>query len=156
MADQSLPAIREFLAQHRIAVIGVSRTGKEFSTKLFTDLQRAGYDVVPVNPNASEISGVRCFTRVQDITPAADAALIMLPSDRAASAIRDCAEAGIRRVWLYGFRGPAKIDRSALQTCGELGLTTVAGYCPYMFLPNGPWIHRLHGWVARITGAYPV
>ncbi len=156
MADQSLSAIREFLAQHRIAMIGASRTAGGFSGKLFTDLLRAGYDIVPVNPNTVEISGVPCFARVQDITPAVDAALIMLPSDRAAAAIRDCAEAGIRRVWLYGFKGPAKIDRGALQTCRELGLTTVAGYCPYMFLPNNAWFHRLHGWVARIAGAYPV
>lgn len=156
MADHSLSAIREFLAQHRIAMIGVGRTGKDFSGKLFSDLRTAGYDVVPVNPNATEIAGVRCFARLQDITPPVDAALVMLPSERAAGALRDCAEAGVRRVWLYGFKGPARIDPGALQVCRELDLTTIAGYCPYMFLPNGAWFHRFHGWIARTIGAYPV
>ncbi|HWR53386.1 MAG TPA: CoA-binding protein [Bryobacteraceae bacterium] len=155
MADKSLSAIREFLAQHRIAMIGASRSDKDFSAKLFTDLRRAGYDVVPVNPNATEIGGVQCFPRVQDIAPPVDAALIMLPSAHAAPAIRDCSDAGIRRVWLYGFKGPSKIDPAALQTCRELGLSAIAGYCPYMFLPNGAWFHRAHGWVTRLVGAYP-
>jgi len=31
----------------------------------------------------------------------------------------------------------------------------VAGYCPYMFLPQTPFFHRFHGFLMKVTGAYP-
>ena len=42
----------EFLAQRRIALVGVSRNPRDLSRTLFRELRRRGYDVVPVNPDA--------------------------------------------------------------------------------------------------------
>jgi len=65
----SLEIIEDFLAQKRIAMAGISRDPANFSLKLFEELCRRGYDVVPVNPNTAEVQGRRCFARVQDIHP---------------------------------------------------------------------------------------
>ena len=73
----SLDVIEDFLAQKRIAMAGVSRNPKDFSASLFQELCRRGYDVVPVNPNASEVLGKACFAHVQDIQPKVDAVLLM-------------------------------------------------------------------------------
>ena len=53
MADESasLEIIEDFLAQKRIAIAGISRDSASDSVKLFEELCRRGYDVVPVNPN---------------------------------------------------------------------------------------------------------
>lgn len=155
MPDKSLSAIRDFLAQRRIALVGASRSASGFSANLFRDLRRAGYDVVPVNPIAQEIDGVRCFARVADIAPPPDAALILVPSEKAAPILRECAEAGIGRVWLYGYRGPSKIAPAAREEARRLGLTAVAGYCPYMFMQRTQWFHHLHGAILKIARAYP-
>ena len=45
----SLETIDDFLAQRRIAMVGISREPKNFSVMLFEELSRRGYDVVPVN-----------------------------------------------------------------------------------------------------------
>jgi predicted CoA-binding protein len=65
MVESTRQAITDFLAQKRIAVVGASRNAKDFNTGLLRDLRRHGYDAVPVNPNATEIEGARCFPRVQ-------------------------------------------------------------------------------------------
>ena len=69
----SLETIEDFLAQKRIAMAGISRDPANFSVKLFEELCRRGYDVVPVNPNTSEVQGRPWFARVQDIQPPVDA-----------------------------------------------------------------------------------
>lgn len=53
--------IEDFLAQKRIAMVGGSRQVKDFSVLLFKELRQRGYDVVPINPHASDISGQRPF-----------------------------------------------------------------------------------------------
>src|SRR5579884_2646190 len=97
----SLNTIEDFLAQKRIAMIGVSRNPKEFSGALFQELQKRGYDMVPVNPKASEVLGLPCFSRVQDVQPPVDAALLMTSAQVTDAVVSECAAAGIRRIWLY-------------------------------------------------------
>ena len=101
----ALEIIDDFLAQKRIAMVGLSRQPKDFSVMLFEELCRRGYDVVPVNPGASEVMGRPCFARVQDIQPPVDGVLLMTSPAVTEVAVEDCAEAGIRRVWMYSAGG---------------------------------------------------
>jgi len=110
--------------------------------------------VVPVNPSATTIGGLQCFARVQYIQPPLEAALIMVPPAAADGPVRDCAEAGIPRVWLYG-TGANMVNAQAVQYCEEHRIRVVAGECPYMFLPKSGFVHRFHGFVRKISGSYP-
>src|SRR5579864_3899245 len=94
----SLEIIENFLAQKRIAMVGISRDPASDSAKLFEELCRRGYDMVPVNPNTAEVQGHRCFARVQDIQPPVEAALLMTTPEVTETVAHDCAQAGIRRV----------------------------------------------------------
>ena len=157
MADQkvSLETIEEFLAQKRIAVVGISREPKHFSVTLFEELCRRGYDVVPVNPNAPQVLGRRCFGRVQDIQPRVDAALLMTSPEVTDAIVKDCAEAGIRRVWMYRAGGKGAVSRRAVEFCRQNGIEVVPGQCPFMFWRDAETGHRLHGFIRKITGRYP-
>jgi predicted CoA-binding protein len=150
----SLATIQEFLAYKRFAMIGLSRDPKHFSTMLFRAFCARGYDVVPVNPNATEIEGRRCFAHVGEIEAPVDAALLMTSREASDSVIEECAKTGIRMVWLYGAgAGPASFA-SALGRCEKHGMAVVAGECPFMFFEDNGF-HRLHGWWQRIVGKYP-
>lgn len=151
----SLETIEDFLAQKRIAMAGISRDPKSISVTLFEELCRRGYDVVPVNPNAAEVQGRRCFARVQDIQPPVEAALLMTSPDATETVVNDCAEAGIRRVWMYRGTGKGSVSGKAIAFCQEQGIQVVPGECPFMFLPDSAGIHRVHGLVRKITGRYP-
>ena len=153
--SSSLEVIEDFLAQKRIAMAGISRDQKSFSAQLFDELCRRGYDVVPVNPNATEVNGRRCFARVQDIQPPVDAALLMTSPSATEEVVNDCIAAGIRRIWMYRATGNGAVSEAALARCSEHGVHVVPGECPYMFLSKTAWYHRIHGFVRKITGHYP-
>jgi uncharacterized protein len=151
----SMDVIEDFLAQKRIAMIGVSRDENSFSAHLFKDLCRRGYDVVPVNPYATMIAGQPCFARVQDIQPPVDAALLMTSPEITEIVVRDCAATGIRRVWMYRGTKQGAVSDEAIHFCQERGIQVVPGECPWMFLPKGDPVHYIHGFVRKISFRYP-
>jgi uncharacterized protein len=151
----SLDAIEDFLAQKRIAMVGMSREPGNISILLFEEMYRRGYEVVPVNPNAQEILGRPCFARVQDIHPPVDGALLMTTPEVTEIVVKDCAEAGIRRVWMYRGGGKGAVSPQALQFCEERGFQVVPGECPFMFWRDAGAVHRVHGFIRKITGHYP-
>lgn len=147
--------IDDFLGQKRLAMVGVSRNEKDFSRVLFRDLRKFGYDMVPVHPEAAEIDGLRCAPSVRQIDPPVAGALVMTKPEITETVVKDCAEAGVRRVWMYRAAGQGAVSPRAVEFCRTRGISVVPGYCPYMFLPQVPWFHRLHAFFARLTGGYP-
>lgn len=64
--------------------------------------------------------------------------------------MRECAEAGVRRVWLHRGAGRGAVSDEAVAFCRAQGIAVVAGECPYMFLPKAGLLHRLHGLLRRL------
>jgi len=151
----SLETIEDFLAQKRIALAGISRDPASDSARLFEELCRRGYDIVPVNPNTTEVHGRRCFARVQDIQPPVEAALLMTTPDVTEKVVNDCAEMGIRRVWMYRGAGKGSVSAKAVEFCRERGMQVIPGQCPFMFLSGTAGVHRFHGFLRKIMGSYP-
>lgn len=151
----SLETIEDFLAQKRIAMAGISRNPESFSVKLFEELCRRGYDIVPVNPNMAEVQGRQCFARMQDVRPSVGAALLMTSPGTTEIVVQDCAEAGIRRIWMYRAAGKGSVSAKAVAFCQRRGIRVVPGQCPFMFLPDTAGFHRFHGFIRKITGRYP-
>jgi len=151
----TLDEICEFLGQRRIALIGLSRDPKNFSRMLFRDMCARGYDMVPVNPATDELESRRCFSHVQEIDPPVEGALIMTAARDTERVVRDCAEAGVHRVWMHRGGGQGAVSKGAADLCRLEGIGLVEGYCPYMFLPTTSWFHRLHGYILKLLGRYP-
>jgi predicted CoA-binding protein len=157
MAEErtSLETVRNFLAQKRIAMVGVSRRKNDFSVSLFWEFRKRGYDMVPVNPAIEEVAGLECFARVGDIQPPVDAAILMTPPSVSEQVVHDCVEAGIRLVWLYGPGGQRAVDPNTVALCRAKGIDVVVGHCPLMLWKDSFVGHRLHGFVLKILGKYP-
>jgi uncharacterized protein len=150
----SLETIQDFLAQKRIAMVGVSRKPNEFSGMLFEELRKRGYDMVPVNPATSEVLGQTCYACLQDVQPAADAAILMTSPVVTERIVRDCVEAGIRRVWMYRAGGQGAVSPAAVEFCRAHKIQVVPGECPFMFLPNAGF-HAVHTVIRKMTFRYP-
>src|SRR5690242_20419615 len=151
----SLETIREFLSQKRIALIGISREPRSFSVMLFQELLQRGYDVVPVNPHTPNVLGHACFAHVQDVTPPVKAALLTTSPQVTETVVTDCARAGIRLVWMHRGVGAGAISPKAVEFCQAQGIEVIAGECPFMFLNASGGVHRIHGFLRKITGRYP-
>jgi predicted CoA-binding protein len=149
MRPSSLEAARAFLGAGRIAVVGVSRNEKDFSRAVLRELARRGYDVAPVNPALAEAEGRRAFARVQDVSPRADAALLLTAPGEAERVVRDCLAAGVRRVWFHRGAGAGAASPAALALCAESGIDVVQGLCPFMALEGAGFPHRLHHFFRR-------
>lgn len=63
----------DFLAQRRIAVVGVSRetSGHPSSQLIYRRLRHTGHDVFPVNPHMTTFEGDRCYPNGSSVSPAA-------------------------------------------------------------------------------------
>src|SRR5512133_3394884 len=101
----TIQSITDFLGVKRLAIVGVSRNPKDFTRTLFRELRQRGYDVTPVSPHLTEVDGVPSVPRVQDISPPVEGALLMTNASVSGQVVRECADAGISRVWLYRATG---------------------------------------------------
>ena len=151
----TLDDVRDFLARRRIALVGLSRDPKDFSHVVFREMSQRGYDMVPVNPAAAELENRRWFARVQEITPPVDGVLIMTAPRDTDRVVRDCAEAGVHRVWMHRGGGQGAVSQEAADFCRQNGICLVEGYCPLMFLAGTPFFHRGHGFLMKVLGGYP-
>jgi len=144
--------IDDFLAQNRIALIGVSREAKGYSRMLFRELRLRGYDVIPVNPQAMEIEGAACVGSVLKLEIPPKAALLLLPEEPLFAALDDCIQAGIPRVWVPF--PPRRTRPRLLEKAVDNNLKLVLGFCPMMFLPGTGLMHRFHGFLETHGRAY--
>jgi len=151
MGRISLHRAREFLAQNRIAVVGVSRDERDFSRQVLRALAEAGYEVVPVNPSLEAVEGRTCFARVCDVRPPVHAALLLTPPGETEEVVRDCARAGVRHVWMHRGAGNGAASTEALRYCDANGISVVTDLCPFMALPDTGFPHNLH---ARLRVAF--
>ncbi len=149
-------AADEFLAQKRIAVAGVSRTGSMHGANVvYKGLRNAGYEVFAVNPSAEEVEGDPCFHDLKSIPGGVDAVLIATTPAVAETIVRDCAEQGVSRVWMHRSFGRGSVSEEAVDLCRRNEITVIAGGCPRMFLPGADLGHRCMRWVLNLTGGLP-
>jgi predicted CoA-binding protein len=141
---------REFLSHRRIAVVGLSRNPQDMSRVIFRELAKRGFDVVGVNPAIPEADGRPCVARVQDVRPPPDGALLFTPPALTERVVRDCAEAGVRRVWMHRGAGHGAASPAAVAFCDANGIAVVRDLCPYLALPGSAFPHRVHGFFRRI------
>jgi predicted CoA-binding protein len=144
MTMNTAQAAQRFLTHRRLAVVGLSRDPRDFSRTIVAELSRRGYDVVPVNPSGGFVR------RVQDIVPPLEAALLMTPPAVTTEVVKDCAEAGIRHVWLHQGVGRGAASPAAIAFCENHGISVVSGACPLMYLPETGFVHRAHRWCREV------
>lgn len=150
----SLAEIRDFLAQKRIAIVGVSRNPKETSHVLFKEFVSRGYDMIAVNPNSTQINGWSSVARLEDLTSPPDAVLLMTSQAVMEDILHEW-NTGIRRVWIFGTSGKSKVSPIAVSRVRSMGVSVINGECPFMFLKDSAGIHRFHGFIRKVFRSYP-
>ncbi|MGZ4105543.1 MAG: CoA-binding protein [Actinomycetota bacterium] len=137
-------AAGEFLAKKRIAVTGVSRTpASHGSNVVYKRLRDRGYEVFAVNPNADKVEGDVCYHDLKSIPGGVEAVVIGTAPSRADGTMQECAELGIKHVWMHRGPGQGSVDPAATEYGRQHGITVIDGGCPLMFAPTGDVGHKI-------------
>jgi predicted CoA-binding protein len=139
-------AVDDFLAQRTLAVVGASRNRNKFGNTAYRELKTKGYRLFPVNPNAEEMEGDRCYPNLRALPEPVGGVLIVVPPAQTEEVVQEAARAGIRRVWMQ--RGAQ--SEAAIRFCQENGISAVHGECILMFAEPAAFYHRVHRWVRRL------
>ncbi|MFN8177826.1 MAG: CoA-binding protein [bacterium] len=154
MADLPAP-VAAFLRGKRFAVAGVSRTPNQTANAVFRKLRAAGYDVVPINPAASEVEGTTCYPNVGSVPTPVDGVVIVTHPRVSLEIVRQCADSGVRHVWFHRSIGQGSVSEEAVGECARRGLECVVGGCPLMYCAPVDWAHRCMRWWLRRGGGIP-
>jgi predicted CoA-binding protein len=137
-------ATAEFLADRRVAVTGVSRTPKGHgSNTVYQRLRQRGYEVFAVNPNARNVEGDACYPDLTSIPGGVDAVVIGTRPETAETTMRECADLGIKHVWMHRGPGAGSVSATAAAYGRAQGITVIDGGCPCMFGPTSDFGHRM-------------
>ena len=149
-------AVREFLAQKRIAVAGVSRAATDEAANLiYRKLRGAGYQVFAVNPHAAIVEGDDCYPNLAAIPDGVGAVVVATHPDVASAVVRQCVDLGIGHVWMHRSFGRGSVAEEAVALCEENGVQVIPGGCPMMFLDPVDIGHRCMRWFLGLTGKLP-
>lgn len=148
-------AAAEFLAQRRIAVVGVSHDPKQPANLIYRRLRDAGHEVYAVNPAADTVEGDRAYPSMLNLPVAVHGAVIVTPAEASAGVVEECATAGVPRVWLHRALGPGSFSQEAVDTAVRHGVSVIPAGCPNMFGATSDPGHRVMRRVLQLTGTVP-
>ena len=155
--------VEEFLAQKKIAVVGVSDkrdTGGNLNYRKFKD---TGYQVYAVNPRISEFEGDPCYPDLKSIPEKPDAVFILASPKVTDQIVQECVDLGIKHIWMHCMMGTkpglaqsmTSVSQNAVEMCRENGIQVIPGSCPNQFL-NPDFGHAMMRGMWRMFGLMKV
>ena len=134
--------VEEFLAQKKIAVVGVSDKRDTGCNLNYRKFKETGYQVFAVNPRISEFEGDPCYPDLKSIPEKPDAVFILAGPKVTEDIVQQCVDLGIKHVWMHCMMGTkpglvqsmTSVSQDAVQMCRENGIAVIPGSCPNQFL----------------------
>lgn len=83
-----------------IAVVGLSSNPMRPSHEVTEYMQRAGYRIIPVNPNETEVLGEKSYSRLEDVAEKVDLVNIFRRREEVAAVVESAIRIGAPVVWM--------------------------------------------------------
>ena len=126
MDINSSQTIRQILDECKtIAVVGLSSNPMRPSNGVARYMQRAGYRVIPVNPNETVVLEEKAYGALADVPLQIDLVDVFRRSSEAGTAVDEAIRVGAKAVWLQ----EGVIDQEAAQRALDAGLLVVMDRC---------------------------
>jgi uncharacterized protein len=117
--------IEAILNMKRIAVVGLTSNPMKTSHGVSSYMQRAGYDITPVNPNEVEVLGKRAYPNLRDLPEPPEAVDVFRRPEYLPEVVDDAIAAGAKAIWFQS----GIINYEAARKAREAGLITVMDRC---------------------------
>jgi predicted CoA-binding protein len=110
---------------HVIAVVGLSGDEMRPSHGVAAYMQGAGYRIIPVNPNETEVLGERAYARLEDVPEKIDIVDVFRRSVFVKGVVESAIRIGARAVWMQ----EGVVDEEAAKIGRDAGLEVVMDRC---------------------------
>ncbi len=147
----SKATIDNFLAQKKLAVVGVSRNKNKFGNIIFRMLKEHGYQVFPINHHTEIVEGVQCYPSLEKLPEKVDGIVINVPPGQTLEVLKSALELKLLRVWLQ--QGSESNEVNSF--CQMHEFEFISGHCIFMFAEPVGFGHRIHRWLWKILGKLP-
>jgi len=147
----TLNEIQNFLAPRKMAVAGVSRNPKKFGGAIFKELIEKGFDLYPINPNAEEIQGQKCYKSVEELPADVEHLLIVTPKYETETIARAAVRKGINMIWIQ----QQSDTPEAVKVLEDAGIQLIHKKCIMMFASPVKSVHGFHRFFVKAFGGYP-
>jgi len=134
--------VHDFLAQKKIAVVGVSDKRETGCNMAYKKFKENGYKVYGVNPRISTYEGDVCYADLKSIPERPDAVFILASPKVTDQIVQQCVDLGIKHVWMHCMMGVkpglaasmTSVSQEAVEMCKANGIAVIPGTCPNQFL----------------------
>lgn len=134
--------IEGFLAQKKIAVVGVSDKRDTGCNLGYRKFKAAGYQVSAVNPRITTFDGDPCYPDLKSIPEKPDAVFVLTNPKVTEQIVQECVDLGIKHVWMHCMLGTkpglgagmTSVSQDAVRICRENGIAVIPGACPNQFI----------------------
>ena len=125
--DRQWPDVAEKIltSSKTIAVVGLSANPRRPSHGVARYLQRAGYHIIPVNPNVEEVLGERAYPSLREIRQPVDVVEVFRRSEFVGPIVDDAIAIKATAVWLQD----GVFDEDAASRARAAGLDVVMDDC---------------------------
>ena len=99
--------IKKFYSLKNIAVVGMSKNPDKAAHYVPKYLDEKGYNIIPVNPTATEILGKKCYSTLLDVPVPIDIVDVFRPSDQVTPVVEEAIKIKPKVIWLQeGIHNP--------------------------------------------------
>ncbi len=134
--------VQDFLAQKKIAVVGVSDKRETGCNLAYNNFKKNGYQVYAVNPRINTFNGAPCYPDLKSLPEKVDAVFILANPKVTDLIVQQCVDLGIRHVWMHCMMGTkpglaasmTSVSQAAVDKCRASGIAVIPGTCPNQFL----------------------
>tara|TARA_Y100000590_G_scaffold228066_1_gene257394 strand:- start:134 stop:547 length:414 start_codon:yes stop_codon:yes gene_type:complete len=117
--------ILEILKLKKVAVVGMSKNPDKAAHFVPKYLHENGYEIIPVNPNASEILHKQCYDEITDVPDQVDIVDVFRPSEQVLPIIEKAIKKNPKVIWLQeGIHNP-----EAEKLARDVGIDVVFNRC---------------------------
>lgn len=118
--------IKELLkSSKRIAVVGLSGNPDRTSYMVSEAMQKAGYEIIPVNPTVDEVLGVKAVSSLKEIDGPIDIVNVFRRSEYLPEVAKETIEVGAKSFWAQlGLE-----NEEAFELLKKQGIFTVMNRC---------------------------
>lgn len=148
-------SVADFLAGKRIVVAGVSRSGSAPANAIFRRLRDSGHEVIPVNPNATEVEGQPCYPDLSSVPGSVHGVMVATRPSIAAAIARAALDRGVKNIWFHRSFGSGSVAPEAVRECRARGVEPIVGGCPLMYCQPVDPGHRFFRWWLRLWRRVP-